>query len=339
MLAAVLAFKAMKDATGDIPVNVIWVWEGEEEIGCPHLLQFVRKKFAELDRADAFWMPSMTQDTEGVMRVDRGSKGTVKIEIRIKGGEWGGTRSGKDLWSANLPLVDAPMWRMVRALDSMVDNGDRLIVDGIQDLVRPRDAEEIEELAVLKDHLDEQELMDSLGIARFKRGQPAAELYEDFLMAPMVNVVGIVGGYTGPKVFTTLPMDVVAKLDFRLTPNVLADNVPRLLRAHLDRRGFNEVEIEVLGGYDYSRTPASDPIYQAAFEAARRHACPYRVYPTTPAVAPFGMFNLRPLAKPAVFVGMGHGARAHAADEYITVEGIRDFMKYAVTFLHVWAAL
>jgi acetylornithine deacetylase/succinyl-diaminopimelate desuccinylase-like protein len=337
MLATVLTLKAMREAIGDLPINVIWVWEGEEEIGCPHLPQFIDRKRQDLMAADALWMPSMEQDERGVMTIHRGYRGTVKIELEIKSGDWGGTLSGKDLWSANLPLVDAPMWRLVRILHSLVDDQDHLTLDGLEVLLRPLDAEERQELEILRRRFDEAEMKEVLGIARFKGGRPGRDLVEDYLMKPMVNVVGIVGGYTGPRVFTTLPMRVVAKLDFRFTPEVTAADVPRLLRAHLDRRGYREAEIRVLGGYEYSRTPASDPIYQAAFRACRHHGCEYVVWPTHPAVAPFGMFNRPPLSKPAIFVGMGHGARAHQADEYITVEGIRDFMKYTVSFLHEWA--
>jgi acetylornithine deacetylase/succinyl-diaminopimelate desuccinylase-like protein len=132
-------------------------------------------------------------------------------------------------------------------------------------------------------------------------------------------------------------MDVTAKLDFRLVPDQRRADVPRLLRAHLDRRGFTEVEIDDIGGYEYSRTPATDPVYQAAIRACDQHDCKYVIWPTTPAVGPFGMFNGPPLNKPAIYAGMGHGARVHQRDEYITLEGIRDFMKFTVTFLNEFA--
>ena len=132
-------------------------------------------------------------------------------------------------------------------------------------------------------------------------------------------------------------MDVTAKLDFRLVPEQRREDIPRLLRKHLDSRGFNEVEIVDIGGYEYSRTPASDPVYQAAIRACQLHDCDYIIWPSTPAVGPFGMFSGPPLNKPAIYCGMGHGSRVHQSDEYITVEGIRDFMKYTVTFLHEFA--
>ncbi|MCC7105728.1 MAG: M20/M25/M40 family metallo-hydrolase [Chloroflexi bacterium] len=334
MLATILTLKAIQAATGDIPVNVIWAWEGEEEIGCPNLWSFVEQRMSVLQTADAFWMPSMRQDEDGRMIVNRGYKGTIKIELTIKGGEWGGTLSGKDLWSANLPFVDSPYLRMIRALASLFDDDDTCVMDGFRELVRDYTDEEREEVQILEERFNEATMKQALGIARFRGGRSGKDLVSRYVMEPMLNVVGIVGGYSGPRVFTTIPMDVTAKLDFRLVPEQRRDDIPGLLRAHLDRRGFAEAQINVIGGYEYSRTPASDPVYQAAIRACQQHTCEYIIWPTVPAVGPFGMFNRPPLDKPAIYVGMGHGARAHQRDEYITVEGIRDFMKYTVTFLH-----
>ena len=90
MLAFVQVLKAYQAVTGDIPVNVLFAWEGEEEIGCPHLLQFIQKKLDVLKTADAFYMPSMRDDEDGNLIVNRGYKGKLNVEIEIKGGEWGG---------------------------------------------------------------------------------------------------------------------------------------------------------------------------------------------------------------------------------------------------------
>lgn len=339
LMATMLIFQAMREAADDLPVNVVWAVEGEEEIGAPHIDQFIAKKFDDLRTGDALWMPGMHQNENGIMQIYRGYKGTVKIELEIKGGEWGGNLTGRDLWSALLPLVDAPMWRMIRVLNSLTDESDHLTIDGLEELIAPYADEDRQQLEVLKERFDDAQMKESIGVARFKGGKPLRDLVEDYVMRPMMNVVGIVGGYTGPRVFTTLPGKIVAKLDFRFTPNIKPADIPRLLRAHLDRRGFHEVKIAVHGGYDYSRTSATDPIYQAAFRACELHNCDYMVWPTKPAVAPFSKFNQPPLNLPVIFVGMGHGARWHEANEYITVEGIRDFMKYTVTFLNEWARL
>jgi acetylornithine deacetylase/succinyl-diaminopimelate desuccinylase-like protein len=339
LVATLHALKAMREVTGDIPVNVIWAIDGEEEIGAPNIHHFIAAKFGELNAGEALWMPGMHQDSEGIMQVYRGYKGNSKIEIEIKGGEWGGTLDAKESWAANLHWMDAPMWRMIRLLNTLVDEHDLATIDGLDELIAPYTEEDAEQLQLLKERLDERKLRASLNIAHFKSGMDPRQLLENFIMKPALNVVGIVGGYVGPRVYSTLPMNVVAKVELRFPPEVTYADVQRLLRAHLDRRGFEEAELRFLGGYEYARTSAHEEIYEAAFRACRRHNCDYQVWPIKPAGAPFAHFNRPPLSKPLIFVGMGHGDRWHQPNEYITVRGVLDHMKYSTTFLYEWAGL
>jgi len=337
LLATLRALKSMREVTGDIPVNLIWAIDGEEEIGAPNIHTFIEKKRGELQAGEAVWMPGMHQDTAGIMQVYRGYKGNAKIEIEIKGGAWGGTVTGKESWAANLPWMDAPMWRMIRLLQTLVDDDDLPSIDGMDELFAAYTDEDKEQLAIIRERLDVKKLKAQLGIARFKQGQDPHELVENFIMKTVVNVVGIVGGYTGPRVYSTLPMDVVAKVECRFTPGVTYADVQRLLRAHLDHHGFPEAELRFLGGYEVARSSAREEIYEAAFRACQKHNCEYLVWPIKPASAPFAHFNRPPLSKPLIFVGMGHGDRWHQPNEYITVEGVRDHMKYVATFLNEWA--
>lgn len=338
MMACLLAVRSLLAVAGDIPVNILWVWEGEDEIQSPHLQQYIDQAHDDLDRADGWWCPGFRQDERGRFVDVRGFKGTLKVELEAKGGAWGGTTSGKDLWSAYLPWVDAPYWRMIRALGTLVDEDDRITIDGFWDKVRSITPEERQELDEVRARFDEEETRQSLGIARFRRGRQGLELLERFIMDPMLNVVGITGGYAGPGVFTTLPMHVVAKLDFRFPPDLRSEEIMMLLRVHLDRRGFPEVQIRRIGGYEWSRTPPGDPLMIAAADAAKQHGFEYFRWPTHAAVNTCSLFNQPPLRLPVSFAGAGHGGRWHQPDEYCTVEGLRDAMKYALTFIHEWAA-
>jgi acetylornithine deacetylase/succinyl-diaminopimelate desuccinylase-like protein len=337
LVATLHALRALRAVTGDVPVDVVWVIDGEEEIGAPHLHRFVEAKLADLQRCEALWMPGMHQDAAGVMQVYRGYKGNSKIEIEIKGGRHGGTLDAKESWAANLHWMDAPMWRMVRLLATLVDDDDLVTVDRLAELIAPYTEEDEQQLRVLRERLDEGRLKASLNIARFKKGRDPRQLLENFVMQPTLNVVGILGGYTGPGVYSTLPMDVVAKVELRFPPAITFADVKRLLRAHLDRRGYEDAELRFLGGYEYARSSAQEGIYRAAFRACRRHGCDYVVWPIKPAGAPFAHFNRPPLEKPVIFVGMGHGDRWHQPNEYITLDGVRDHMRYVATFLEEWS--
>jgi acetylornithine deacetylase/succinyl-diaminopimelate desuccinylase-like protein len=338
LVATLQTLKVIREATGDIPVNVIWAIDGEEEIGAPHIGAFIESKREALMLGEAVWMPGMHQDASGIMQVYRGYKGNAKIEIEIKGGQWGGKLDGKESWAANLPWMDAPMWRMIRLLSTLVDENDLPAVHGMAERFAPYTEEDQEQLAILRDRLDVEKLKAQLGIARFKQGKDPKELIENFIMKTVINVVGVVGGYTGPRVYSTLPMDVTAKVECRFTPDLTYTEVQKLFRDHLDRLGYHEAELRFLGGYEVARSSAREEIYQAAFRACSKHRCDYLVWPIKPASAPFAYFNRPPLGKPLIFVGMGHGDRWHQPNEYITLEGVRDFMRYAASFLYEWAA-
>jgi acetylornithine deacetylase/succinyl-diaminopimelate desuccinylase-like protein len=337
MLAAILALKAMKEVTGDIPCNIIWAWEGEEEIGSPHLGQFIAAKTEELRTAQGVWAPSMRQDRNGVMHFYRGARGKQDVELRIKGGAWGGTPDGQDIWSAYMPMSDAPMLRMIRVLGSLLDENDRLTLDGADELLAPYDETSEEELATLRAEFDFEMLRGSIGVTRFKNGASGPDLLEDYIMKPMMNVVGITGGYQGPGVYTTLPMDVTAKIDLRIPPHLVSTELIPLLRAHLDRRGFTEIEIVDCGGYEYLSTPASDPLFTAGAAACRIHDCAYLSWPARPGVGPTSWFFQPPLNIPVSEIGMGHGGRWHQANEFVTVDGLQQLMKFTVTYLNEWA--
>ena len=339
MMAAICALRAMKEATGDIPVNVIWAWEGEEEIGSPHLGQFIHAKLDDLATAQAVWAPHTRQDRQGVLQVYRGARGKRDVELRLRGGAWGGTPDAKDIWSAYMPVSDAPMLIMLRALGSLLDERDHLTLDGADELLAPYDQHQRAELKQLREHYDSEVLRGTIGITRWKDGKEFADLIEDYVMKPMMNVVGIVGGYTGPGVYTTLPMDVTAKIDFRMPPNIRSTEVIPLLRAHLDRRGFTEIEIIDGGGYEYVDTPATDPIFQAGYKACAIHGSDHVSWPARPGVGPTSWFNQPPLSKPISEIGLGYGSRWHEANEFVTVDGLRNLMKWTVTYLNEWSSL
>jgi acetylornithine deacetylase/succinyl-diaminopimelate desuccinylase-like protein len=339
MLAFVKVLEAIQSITSDLPVNVMFAWEGEEEIGCPHLHQFIEKKLAELSQADAVYMPSMREDENGTVIFNRGYKGKLNVEIEIEGGEWGGRLDGRDLWSANTAWVDAPMHQMIRLLGTLFDEDQRPSIDGFYENVRAYTEEEIDNLRVMKESFDEEQIKRSLNIRRFKQGKPGAELLEDYYLGPMLNVGGIVGGYMGPQVFTLQGQRIVAKIDMRLVPNQRSEEVLQKLRMHLDDHGFPHAKLRVFGRYEWSRTSATEGIYQAALAVVERRGKPYQIWPTTPAVGPFGYFNQDPLHLPCIFVGTGHGWRAHQADEYITIDGLRENMHFVADFIHEWAGM
>jgi acetylornithine deacetylase/succinyl-diaminopimelate desuccinylase-like protein len=137
---------------------------------------------------------------------------------------------------------------------------------------------------------------------------------------------------------TELVMNAYARLDIRLVPDLEKELVMSLLRQHLDRRGFQDISVEdARPGYSWSRTEATADIFTALTRACAARGIEPLVWPTMPSTAPFNLFNRSPLQLPIIAFGAGQGAWWHEANEYISVEGIREFMKTMTLWLHQWA--
>src|SRR5215212_10165200 len=138
--AAVLAaLHAIRGAKRKLPVNLVLVAEGEEEIGSPHFAQIVRRPEVQeaLSRCSGVFMPSATQGLDGVVTISLGAKGIVELEMTSSGERWGrGPR--KDIHSSNKARVDSPAWHLVQALHTLVSaDGNDPAIDGFADKARP----------------------------------------------------------------------------------------------------------------------------------------------------------------------------------------------------------
>lgn len=341
MLSTILGVKSMLDAEGDLPCNILWMWEGEEEIGSPNLGNFIKQYQDELAECTALYGPSMFQESTGAMPTYRGVKGALHYELRCRGGEWGGTLDGRHTWSGYVPWVDAPMMRLVQALATLVDDDHNMAIDGVQELIPllpESDLAEIREIEKMwTDDLDDM-LRAQTGVKTFRGGKSSARtMVERWLTCAGLNIQGIAGGYTGPNFYSHLPQDATAKIDMRLPMGLAGADVQRLLREHLDRCGFAEITIDHIRGYDGYRVPVDDPVVQAALKAAEMNGAPNSIWPTTNACCPSSIFAADPMNLPSVWAGLGHGGRAHSPDEYICVDAVKKQMEYTVTYLHEWS--
>ena len=159
-----------------------------------------------------------------------------------------------------------------------------------------------------------------LGVQHWIDDLPYQQALERLASQPTVNIEGLVAGYTGPGGKTILPGRAVAKLDLRLVPNQTRAEAEAKLRAHLDERGFKDVEMKIGGGYDPTETAEDSRIIQAELATYRRAGVNATLNPRLAGSWPGAMFTAPPLSLPAGQFGLGHGSGAHAPDEYFVVE-------------------
>jgi len=319
--ALLAALHAIRGAGRKLPVNLVMVAEGEEEIGSPHIGQIVHRPEVEaaLRRCVGVFMPSASQDPDGVVTVSLGAKGVVELELVSSGEKWG-RGPGKDIHSSLKAMVDSPAWHLIKALDTLVSEDGNTIT--IENYPRPRPLSEEERtmIAVASQRRSEERSKKSLSVSHWIDDLTWVKANERLESQPTVNIEGLVGGYTGPGGKTILPHRAAAKLDMRLVPDMKKDDAVAALQAHLAAKGFGDIEVNVTGGYDPTSTPASARLIQAQIAVLKRAGIDPVLWPRNAGSYPGYVFTGEPLKLASGHFGLGHGSGAHAPDEYYVIE-------------------
>ena len=137
---------------------------------------------------------------------------------------------------------------------------------------------------------------------------------------PTINIEGLVSGYTGPGGMTILPHKAVAKIDMRLVPDMTTTSTLAKLKAHLEKQGFGDIEVNMTGGYNPTETPPNSRLVEAMVRTYTQQGVDPLLWPRLAGSWPGVIFTGEPLKLPAGIFGMGHGAGAHAPDEYYLIE-------------------
>jgi len=316
------ALHAIRGAGRKPPVNFVLVAEGEEEIGSPHFPQIVRRPEVQsaLKKTFGIFMPSASQGLDGQVTIFIGAKGVIECELVSSGERWG-RGPKKDIHSSNKARVDSPAWHLVEALATLVSpDGNDPAIDGYADKARPLSASEKAMIAEAAKRLDEKVAKQELGVNTWVHDVGWVEALERLTSRPTVNIEGLVGGYTGPGGKTILPHRAVAKLDLRLVPDMTAVESLAALKAHLAKRGYGDIEVNMTGGYDPTSTPADASVVRAQVAVYKRSGIDPVVLPRIAGSWPGYVFTGDPLRLAAGHFGLGHGSGAHAPDEYYIIE-------------------
>jgi acetylornithine deacetylase/succinyl-diaminopimelate desuccinylase-like protein len=166
----------------------------------------------------------------------------------------------------------------------------------------------------------EEKAKELLSVKRWIDDLPWDKANERLESQPTVNIEGLVGGYTGPGGKTILPHRAAAKIDLRLVPDMKKEEAVAALKAHLAKRGFGDIEVNVTGGYDPTRTAASARLIQAQVAVLQRARIDPVLWPWNAGSYPGYVFTGETLKLAAGHFGLGHGSGAHAPDEYYVIE-------------------
>ncbi|MBI3886280.1 MAG: M20/M25/M40 family metallo-hydrolase [Opitutae bacterium] len=320
--AFLAALDAFRTSGTKLPVNLVLVAEGEEEIASPHVGQIVHRPEvqAALARCLGVFLPHATQTLDGSVTVNLGAKGIIEVELTADALTWG-RGPMRDTHSSFKAMVDSPVWRLVQALSTLVTpDGNTPAIDGYMANVPPLSAEDKAMIASAAKRLTEMQYKVASGAVKWIDDLPFLAALERLEAMPTVNIEGISGGYTGPGGKTVLPRKAAAKLDLRLVPGQKAAEALALLKAHLARRGYGDIAVNLTGGYDPTRTSADAPLIQAQISVLKRIGIDPVLWPWLAGSYPGYVFTEAPLQLAAGHFGLGYGSGAHAPNEFFVIE-------------------
>ncbi|MFQ6075861.1 MAG: M20/M25/M40 family metallo-hydrolase [Candidatus Bathyarchaeia archaeon] len=320
LLAYIKAVETFLKTRGDVPVSLKFLFEGEEEIGSPHLPGFVEGNKNML-KADAVVCCDGGLDPSGRPLVNLGLKGILYVELRCKGAK-------TDLHSSRAPLVVNPAWRLVWLLNTLKGVDERIAIEGWYDDVQPPTPEELKLVEDIP--FDEEQLQREYGITGFLRDLHDTEALKALIYNPTCTVCGFESGYTGPGSKTVLPSRAMVKVDFRLVYDQNPDTLLEKLKRHLDKHGFGDVEVVKLGTLEPSKTPVTAPIARVVMGAAEEvYGAKPVVYPNAAGSGPDYLFTKR-LGLGSVWTGCAPPfSHAHAPNEFITTDAFMMGIRYA----------
>jgi acetylornithine deacetylase/succinyl-diaminopimelate desuccinylase-like protein len=345
-MAFLAAIKAIQASGQKLPVNLVLVAEGEEEVASTHFDQVVAvpEVQAALSKAIGVFIPAANQNRDGSAGITLGAKGAVEFQL-VVGGETSDKYPKTDIHSSNHARIESPAWRLVKALDTLVaDDGHTPTIDGWFENVQPLSARQKELIAASVKPGAEEGEKKLLGVGRWINDEDYTTSLERFFSQPTVNIQGLVAGYTGEGGKTVLPGRAEAKLEFRLVPNMTKSEAVSKLQAHLSRRGFDDVRVTVSGGYGPNETAEDSALIRAQKKLFDQQGIAYTIRPRNAGSWPGVIFNGPPLNLPASQFGLGRGGGAHAPNEWFLIEssdpkvyGLDEVTMAYVDYLYVLA--
>jgi acetylornithine deacetylase/succinyl-diaminopimelate desuccinylase-like protein len=325
IIARIAAIEAIQHVMGELPCNIKFLIEGEEETGSVSLVPFVkqhRKKLA----ADACIWEFGGVNFQGRPELVLGLRGICYVTLAVRTASTD-AHSGK-----GGSIFPNAAWRLVWALNTLKGQDERILIPGFYDDVRPPTERDLALLAALPD--DTQDVKERYGIKGFLNDMTdPAEIHRTEVFQPTCTICGLTSGYQGPGSKTVLPAEASAKIDFRLVPDQMPDDIIAKLRAHLDAHGFDDITITDMGSEPAAKTDPDDPFIRLVAEAGEEvYGVPPAIHPIIGGSGPNYVFA-QELNVPIGTVGVGHpGSRAHAPNENIR---IKDFILGITHTAHV----
>ncbi|HFI0239888.1 TPA: M20/M25/M40 family metallo-hydrolase [Streptococcus suis] len=304
--------KYLARQNGHLPVNVIFIMEGAEESASVDLDKYLAKYKEDLLGADLLVWEQGHRNSLHQLEIAGGNKGIVTFDLQVKSADL-------DIHSSYGGVIDSASWYLLSALQSMRAADGRILVEGIYEQVlepNERELALVEEFALATN----QSMKDIYGLTLPTLVEDRREFLKRLYFEPSITIEGLSTGYLGQGVKTIIPAQASAKMEVRLVPGLEPHDVLDKIRQHLDKHGFDKVEvIFTLGEMSY-RSDMSHPAIVNVIELAKKLTPEgVAVLPTSPGTGPMHTV-FHALGVPIAGFGLGNAnSRDHAGDENVSI--------------------
>jgi acetylornithine deacetylase/succinyl-diaminopimelate desuccinylase-like protein len=319
LITRIKAVEYFLKMTGDVPCNVKFIVEGEEEIGSKNISQYLTQ-YKDMFACDGIIWEFGYVDEKYIPIISLGMKGLLYVELVAKG-------PSRDAHSSLAVLIENPAWHLIRALNSMRDSAGRILVKDWYNEVRDFSAQDIS--LIEQEPFNEESFKKEYGIEKFVDNISGAKTRKALAGNPTCNIAGILSGYIGEGAKTVLPAEAIAKLDFRLVPDMVPEKQLERIKKHLKENGFkeNEIAVKFIHGEAAARVSATDPFVNIVQEAAKEIFGSVITSVSSAGTGPMHSF-IEILKSPCVSVGSTYVyAKIHSPNEFARVDLLNNATK------------
>ena len=294
----------------DVPCNIKFCIEGEEENGSENIAGYL-KKFKKKFSCDGVIWEFGYVDTKNRPIVGLGMKGLLYVELTAK-------ESVRDAHSSFATIIKNPAWRLIDVLKTFRNSDGKILIGGWHDDILPLSKSDLK--IIRKEPFDASDFKKEYGIKEFVGDKNAFEAKKALVAGPTCNIAGIESGYTGDGAKTVLPSSAKVKIDFRLVPNMDPKKQVRLLKQHLKRNGFNDISIKVLNAEAAARTSIDEEIVDVVCNSAKQIFGDYILNVSNAGTGPMHAF-VQELHAPCISIGSSYiFCRMHSPNEFAKID-------------------
>ena len=317
MITRIKAVESFLKETGDVPCNVKFVIEGEEETGSAHIEQYLKKYKKKFSCDGIIWEFGHVDNKDRPI-IDLGMKGLLYVELSLR-------ESNMDSHSSLAVLIKNPAWRLIDALKTLRDSSGKILIKNWYNEVKSLSNEDIK---ILKSFpFNEVEFKKEFGIKQFLGNKKGLAIKKSLVAEPTCNIAGIVSGYHAEGAKTVIPAEAHVKIDFRLVPNMDPKKQEIRLRKHLKSKGFGDIKIKVYHGEAAARTDPKHPFVTDVTSAASKSFGKYILSVSSAGTGPMHSFT-KILNAPAIAIGSTHVfSRIHSPNEYTRIDLLKKATK------------